>query len=139
MQPHRRLHRLENRGQVVDAVGLELLGLEDPGDLTLDIALEADRGGPVGVEPHGVRIGEHVAADEEHAETFGQLLARPVEREVRRLEQHLPVAFERPGHQTALVDHGDPFALAVRVFHDERRSGHQGEQQQRHQQRGEYE
>ena len=79
---------------------------------------------------------QDVAADPEHAETVGQRPAGLFDRQVRRLEAQLLVAFEARGDETALVDHGDPLFVAARELHDERRGGHQPDHQYGHQQGG---
>mgnify|MGYP000733509096 CR=1 FL=1 len=136
LERHGGLHLVEDLLEIVDIVPLELLGLEDAFDLVRDAALDRERRRRVGVEPDVVRVFQDVAADVEHAEFVGQLLAGLLGRQVRRLETQLLVAFEARGDETALVDHGDPLFVAARELHDERRGGHQGHHQQGHQQRG---
>ena len=99
-------------------------------------AFEGERRRRVGVEPDVVRVFQDVAADVEHAEFVGQLLAGLLGREFRGLETDLLVVFEFRGHQPAVVDDGDDLLVAPRELHDERRGGHQPDHQHGHQQGG---
>ena len=132
----RGLHLVEDLREVFDVVGLEFLGFEDAFDLPRDVAFEGERRRRVGVEPDVVRVFQDVAADVEHAEFVGQLLAGLLGREFRGLETDLLVVFEFRGHQPAVVDDGDDLLVAPRELHDERRGGHQPDHQHGHQQGG---
>ena len=135
LQRHVRLDALHDLRQIVDSVSLQLFRLQNLPDPLGDRALQIERRSLVRIQADIRGIGQHVGSYHQIAVELVLIFPQPFLAPISRYENRLPVALQLVADDSAAVHDGDPLHLIAAKLHDERRSDHQPDQQQRRENR----